>query len=220
MKAREIPAKRIRRDPEEAKAMILDAAERVFSEVGPDAAGLKDVAKNAGVSHALVSHYFGSYDALVEQTLERRITRMREATMRDLAVSHPDSPDTILDRLAELGNDRVTMRLAAWSMLTGRAAKTTFFSARTKGLAQAVDALAARRAALGLSVPPREAIEFGVVAAMTMVLGFGIAKEALITGLGHKAKSAEAAKFEAEYRVRVRDLIAQYWANAGENVKA
>ncbi len=192
--------------------MILDAAERVFAEVGPDAAGLKDVATKAGVSHALVSHYFGSYDALVGQTLERRITRMREATLRDLAVTHPDSPDTILDRLADLGNDRVTMRLVAWSMLTGRAAKTDFFSARTKGLAQAVDALAARRKALGLSVPPREDIEFGVVAAMTMVLGFGIAKEALIAGLGHKPSSVAAKQFEADYRVRVRALIADYFA--------
>jgi AcrR family transcriptional regulator len=203
-------SKRVRRDPEEARAVILDAAERVFAERGPDAAGLKDVAKEAGVSHALVSHYFGSYDALVEETLARRIARMREATLRDLAVADLDAPDAILDRLAELATDRVTMRLAAWAMLTGRSGKSDFFSARAKGLSLAVDAISARRAALGLHVPARDVLEFSVVATITMVLGFGIAKDALLAGLGHKTNGPEAAKFEADYRRRVRELIAGY----------
>jgi AcrR family transcriptional regulator len=213
--ARENEGKRVRRAPEEARALILDAAERVFAEQGPDAAGLKDVARKAGVSHALVSHYFGSYDALVEETLERRITRVRDVVVKELATSDPASPDnTVLDRLAELANDRVTMRLAAWSMLTGRASKTDFFSARQKGLAQAVDALVARRQALGLPMPPRETLEFGVVAAITMVLGFGVAKDALMAGLGYKASSAAAAKFDADYRARVRELLVGYFTRA------
>jgi len=80
MKGRESESKRVRRDPEEARSVILDAAERVFAEKGPDAAGLKDVAAMAGVSHALVSHYFGSYDALVEETLARRTWRSSSRT--------------------------------------------------------------------------------------------------------------------------------------------
>jgi AcrR family transcriptional regulator len=215
MKGRESESKRVRRDPEEARSVILDAAERVFAEKGPDAAGLKDVAAMAGVSHALVSHYFGSYDALVEETLARRIAKMREATLRDLALVESNAPDAILDRLAELATDRVTSRLAAWAMLTGRAGKSDFFSARTKGLARAVDAISTRRAALGLHVPPREAIEFAVVATLTMVLGFGIAKEALLCGLGRATSGPEATKFEADYRARVREFIAGYLGRAG-----
>ena len=68
--------KRVRRSPDEARTLILDAADRVFAKKLPDAVGLKDVAREAGVSHALVTHYFGTYDGLVEATLERRFHQM------------------------------------------------------------------------------------------------------------------------------------------------
>ena len=63
--------KRVRRSPEEARTLILDAADAVFREHLPDAVGLKEVAKAAGVSHALVTHYFGTYANLVEAALEK-----------------------------------------------------------------------------------------------------------------------------------------------------
>jgi AcrR family transcriptional regulator len=205
-------SKRVRRDPEVAKALILDAAERVFADHGPDAAGLKDVAARAKVSHALVSHYFGSYDRLVEETLARRIGRMREAALEDVAAADGQGPGALLDRLAALASDRTTVRLAAWALLTGRARRSDFFSARTQGLATIVRAIQARRQSLGLDVPSQDALEFTVVATITMVLGFGIAKEALLAGLGHPTTGPAAAKFEADYRARVSDLVAGYFA--------
>ena len=45
---------------------------------------MKDVARGAGVSHALVSHYFGTYDALVEAVLERRAEAIRRGGFADL----------------------------------------------------------------------------------------------------------------------------------------
>ena len=75
---RETRCKRARRSPEEARALILEAAERVFATHLPDVVGLKDVAREAGVSHALVTHYFGTYSALVEATLERRFFKLRD----------------------------------------------------------------------------------------------------------------------------------------------
>jgi AcrR family transcriptional regulator len=209
---READVKRVRRDPEVAKALILDAAERVFADHGPDAVGLKDVAKRAGVSHALVSHYFGSYDRLVEETLARRTTRFREAALADLAGTDASGPDVLIDRLADIAADRTTIRLAAWALLTGRARRSDFFSARTRGLAAFVEVLGARRVALGLDAPSKETLEFSVVATLTMVLGFGVAKEALLAGLGYPTAGPVAAKFEADYRARVRELIASYFA--------
>src|SRR4051812_23554771 len=76
--ASEEVAKRVRRTPEEARERILEAAERVFATHLPDVVGLKDVAREAGVSHALVTHYFGTYAALVEATLERRFDKVRD----------------------------------------------------------------------------------------------------------------------------------------------
>src|SRR5438128_2211734 len=65
-------------------ALILDAADRVFERFMPDEVGLKEVAREAGVSHGLLTHYFGTYDALVEAALERRVERARAAILEKL----------------------------------------------------------------------------------------------------------------------------------------
>src|SRR5438105_1111177 len=70
--------KRVRRTPEDARALIMDATEGLFRTKLPDTVGLAAVARAAGVSHALVSHYYGTYEALVEAALERRVSRVRE----------------------------------------------------------------------------------------------------------------------------------------------
>ena len=57
--------KRIRRTPEDAKALILDAAESAMTAGGPSGLRLQDVAKKAGVSHPTILHHFGSREGLV-----------------------------------------------------------------------------------------------------------------------------------------------------------
>src|SRR5678809_1213445 len=87
--AERVPRKRRRRAPEVARAAILDAAERVFGRRDPGDVGLKDIGRQAGVSHALITHYFGTYAGLVQATLERRLVavRMRIAErLRDAGV--------------------------------------------------------------------------------------------------------------------------------------
>jgi AcrR family transcriptional regulator len=79
--AREVRRTRKRRSPEVARREILDAAERLMADAGPDAVGLKAVASAAGVSHALVSHYFGTYDALVDAVLARKADALTEAVV-------------------------------------------------------------------------------------------------------------------------------------------
>ncbi len=71
------PATRTRRSPEEARAVILRAAESLLADRGPDGVGLKDVAVRAGVSHALVTHYFGTIDALIDAALEAHAAEQR-----------------------------------------------------------------------------------------------------------------------------------------------
>ena len=70
---------RIRRTPKAARALILEAASGVLADLGPDRAGLKEVAAAAGVSHALVTHYFGTFSALVEEVLEVPLTHLQDA---------------------------------------------------------------------------------------------------------------------------------------------
>lgn len=57
--------KRIRRDPEEAKALILDTAERILVEEGYAAVSMRRVGKAAGVSSNLLHYYFSTPDDLI-----------------------------------------------------------------------------------------------------------------------------------------------------------
>src|SRR3954471_17339397 len=106
---------RRRRTPDEARLEILDAAERVFTEFQPDQVGLKDVAREAGVSHALITHYFGTYAGLIEAALERRIRGLRESLLSRLresgALHRPGEMIAMLFRALE---DPVHLRLVRW----------------------------------------------------------------------------------------------------------
>src|SRR5512146_84748 len=92
--------RRRRRAPEVARQELLDAAERVFAAHHPDQVGLKDVAREAGVSHALITHYFGTYAGLIEAALERRVRALRLRIFERLreagALSRPEELMDIL----------------------------------------------------------------------------------------------------------------------------
>lgn len=69
--------KRIRRSPEEARAQILDAAERIMARGGgPASLRLQDVAKLAGISHPTILHHFGSREGLVQAINLRALERL------------------------------------------------------------------------------------------------------------------------------------------------
>jgi TetR/AcrR family transcriptional regulator len=72
-----------RRDVSEARQQttvaLMDAAERLLSEVGYAGVTTRRVAEEAGVKHGLVHYYFGSMEELLTQTLERLADRLAEA---------------------------------------------------------------------------------------------------------------------------------------------
>jgi len=63
---------------------ILDSAQELFATRGPGAVSVRQIAANAGVSHAIVHRYFGSKDDLIKAVLDRIDVR-RTATARDSA---------------------------------------------------------------------------------------------------------------------------------------
>jgi AcrR family transcriptional regulator len=99
--------KRIRRRPEEAKSLILDAAEASMKAGGPAALRLQDVARAAGVSHPTILHHFGSREGLVRalnlRSLEALtagvIERMGEAKSGDEGIKR--TFETYRDGLAQ-----------------------------------------------------------------------------------------------------------------------
>lgn len=180
---------RRRRSPELARQEILDAAERVFLEAQPDQVGLKQVAREAGVSHALITHYFGTYAGLIETVLERRIRVIREGTLTRLreagVLARPNELLSILFRSLE---DPIHLRLLRWLLASERPAAAHAFALRNHGLQ-----LIAQQMAAALSPQPtRELIaklELALVTAVSAAYGYAMGKHAFVGALGRELSS-------------------------------
>lgn len=198
--------KRVRRSPEEARELILDAADRVFATKLPDVAGLKDVAKAAGVSHALVTHYFGTYDALVEATLERRFDRLREhllPTMMRLVGEEADARkllDAHRRAVMDAVSDPAMVRLGIWAALSGRANASDFFPHRMQGLKLLADALESR------SKARREDLEVALITSFALSVVWKSAGPAIAGAMGKTPSKGLDAWFEA----RTADMLDAY----------
>ncbi|HEX4333890.1 MAG TPA: helix-turn-helix domain-containing protein [Usitatibacter sp.] len=69
----------------DTKARILDAAFRRLAREGYAALGVREIAQDAGVNHALINYHFGSKDQLVIAVLDeanRRLLERQEAMYR------------------------------------------------------------------------------------------------------------------------------------------
>ncbi|ADJ44719.1 TetR family transcriptional regulator [Amycolatopsis mediterranei S699] len=85
----------MRRSADEARRLILDAAERVLAEGGVAAVQVRAVATRVGMTDAGVSHHFGSRDHLLEALLRHGGRKIRAGVAEVLA--------SWLDRGADLG---------------------------------------------------------------------------------------------------------------------
>lgn len=183
---RDARAPRRRRSPELARREILDAAERVFAAFQPDQVGLKEVAREAGVSHALITHYFGTYAGLLEATLERRLCVTREATLARLrepdALTRPDEMLAVLFRTLE---DPVHLRLMRWLLASERPAAAHAFGLQHRGLA-----IVSEQVARAIVPDPDRGfvhdVELTLLAAVSAAYGYALAKHALAGALGRE----------------------------------
>jgi AcrR family transcriptional regulator len=178
-----MPARRRRRTPELARLEILDAATELIARHGPNAVGLRRVAEAAGVSHALVTHYFGTYSGLVQAVLQReneqQRQRIRQRMSDDRGVPYADGMTRVLfDTLA----DERYVRLFAWSSLHGHEAGTA-----SSGLSDLVDSIEAgvRLVLPDPHRPGRARIEEVVLLALSAAYGYALGKRSWLAGLGH-----------------------------------
>ncbi|MCB9557985.1 MAG: TetR/AcrR family transcriptional regulator [Deltaproteobacteria bacterium] len=132
--------KRIRRDPEAARQLILDAAAAVIAELGPDRATLTAVARRAGISHGLITHYFGTQRALVEHVFEQRMTALRHTVIEQML--ERGGIEDLRALVATVINEiqaPESGRLIAWAFLSGAAARSDFFARENRGMEQIAD---------------------------------------------------------------------------------
>jgi TetR/AcrR family transcriptional regulator len=86
------------RNAERSRATILDAAERLFAELGYDATSLTQVGAAAGMSRGTPGYFFRSKAELYQAVLDRSFAEVSEAVRagRARALASNESPDTIL----------------------------------------------------------------------------------------------------------------------------
>src|ERR1700683_947293 len=109
--AKPAAGKRTRRTPEEARRLILEAAQAAIARTGPDGLRLQDIAAAAGISHPLILHHFGSRAGLV-----RALTREAAPELKDkLIAAITEGSFTVeeqLDRVFEAFRGGLAQRLA------------------------------------------------------------------------------------------------------------
>jgi AcrR family transcriptional regulator len=177
---------RRRRAPEVARQEILDAAERVFAEHQPDRVGLKEVAREAGVSHALITHYFGTYAGLIEAALERRIRVLRERmTSRMRESGALARPGELLGMLFDALDDPVHLRLMKWMVANERQTAAHALALQERGVQ-----LIARQVAEALVPQPPAVmivtIERALVTAVAAAFGWAMSKVPLAASIGRE----------------------------------
>jgi AcrR family transcriptional regulator len=167
-----------------AREEILAAAERVFIEFQPDQVGLKDIAREAGVSHALINHYFGTYAGLVEATLERRIRAVRERILERLRETNAlGRPGELLSMLFRALDDPLHLRLTRWLLASERPGAAHAFALRDHGLQQIAHQVA-------IALDPYAShelvtkVELALLCAVSAAYGYAIGKYPLAGALG------------------------------------
>jgi AcrR family transcriptional regulator len=110
--------RRTRRTAEEARRVILDAAEKRLLEAGPAGLRLQEVAGDVGISHPAILHHFNSREELVAAVVTRALEALRADLMEALAATEPD-PVKLVDRAFRTLSDRGYGRLVVWLGLSG-----------------------------------------------------------------------------------------------------
>lgn len=199
-----------RRTPEQARAEILAAATDLMQRYGPDGVSLRQVAEAAGVTHGLVTHYFGTYRALVRAVLlraeEERRARIRERMQAGEGVPYAVDVTTVLfDSLS----DPRHVRLWAWSMLDPERPDDA-----AEGLAAFVDTLeeGIRLVLAGPRMPDRARIEQTVLLALSVSYGYALGRRRWLSGLGRDPDDPAA---DAAFRAVVAAAVATQWPADG-----
>lgn len=112
---------RIRRDRDEARRAILEAAEKHLREGGPEAVRVQHVAADLGITDAAIHHHFGSRQGLLEALLRfagRRLRDDLEAILRGWDGA-PEGLERVAERIADVYAVQGHARLALWLALSG-----------------------------------------------------------------------------------------------------
>ena len=181
-----VKTKRIRRTPEEARELILDAAQTLLKERGPDSVRLKTIAAEVGISHGTVAYHFKTA-AELKATLQRRISRdIRQDLLAGLSVAGEAPADGLFETALAAMSAPERAPLLAWLIATGH---PPFPDASERGL-ERIAASLADRASL-----PLEQVKPLVLLAVLAMFGDSLVGDSVRARLGLSATAAARADF-------------------------
>ncbi|MFN2425813.1 MAG: TetR/AcrR family transcriptional regulator [Candidatus Binatia bacterium] len=204
--------KRVRRTAEEAKSMILDAAEKRLRELGPAGIKLQELAADVGVSHPAILHHFGSRDGLVEAVVRRSLDVLRAKILDEMRqqmrreVNIASILDAVYGIVAESGN----ARLIAWLILDGDTPKEDTRMMRT--LAEAAHV---RMVSGGWTEGRKfefEDMMFTVMMVGAAAVGSGVVGDAMRYSMGIEDDEGAEARFRRWFSA----LLGRYLSGQGE----
>lgn len=197
---------RKRRTAEEARRVILDAAERRLTEVGPAGLRLAEVAADVGVSHPAILHHFGSREALIDAVIERAIESLELELVEIIAAQPGDVQTTeVLDKVFAVFATDGQARLLAWLLLSGGFDQGPMDEGGT--LHKVAQAVHARRVQRDPSSASRfEDTQFTVLLAALALFGEAIAGKVMrrSAGLGQDGEAA------SRYREWLAELLLRH----------
>ncbi len=178
--------KRVRRSPAAARQHILDAAVRTISKQGPAACGLKEIAVEAGVSHALITHYFGTYENLVQAAVVEAMSQLRERLLTRMLKLHKPTPETMAQLYLDIALEPWYGRLVSWAFIHDRDASSDY----VKQLVPHMKLMAAATEYVfsdnPRGVPNRDQAEALLVSIWSMVVGYVAGNAFFWHALGRK----------------------------------
>jgi AcrR family transcriptional regulator len=169
--------KRTRRSAEEARELILDAAEAQLARGGPESLRLVQLAETIGMSHPSILHHFGSRDGLVRAVVQRTARRIEAQIL--VALQSQEDPVSLFTRLFRTLSEEGHARQLVWLYLSGQK-DPVGYGARMRDIAGTVHKL--RRGA-GVAAPPEDTL-FTVLLAGLALFGNAIAGEPLRRSAG------------------------------------
>jgi AcrR family transcriptional regulator len=153
--------------------------------MGPDRAGLKEVAAEAGVSHGLVTHYFGTFDQLVEAAFHAQADEFRDGLIEKIA-NHDSDARPVVQYVLDQLSDPEFGRFVGWAMLSGRFGKEDFFPRRQQGPKAVADAIEHMAKTRYGKAPDRDDLETLMVLIWCAGIGYSLARSDLWSWYGRE----------------------------------
>jgi AcrR family transcriptional regulator len=198
---------RVRHSADEAKKIILEAAEKRLREGGPGAIRVQLVARDVGLTDAAIHHHFGSRKGLLTALLRHagRETREQiEAAARGWSKGARDLA-SLIELISECYERRGYARLAMWLRLSGVKGRG---SGMLSGL---VDVLHREREIeaheLGLTPPTRIETQFIVALFHMIQVADPLLGEAMLRSAGLRGDEASRGQFRTWLLTVFEDLL-------------